>query len=175
MPYPPTHPEPIRSSTNLQTAPTRQQLTPRSNPINVEQLIAQVAREFPAAHLRITGRGRSVRRQAELMAARLKANRQQFLRTYRPAPHITAMDDWGSAHPDASIAETSAAFEQIISAALQLGAVVSNHLTDRSRDIGIPSGGRSTQRLVKLRLQELGAHVIDERDAVGGPHWHVDY
>jgi len=27
---------------------------------------------------------------------------------------------------------------------------------------------------VRTRLEELGAHVIDEHDAVGGAHWHVD-
>jgi hypothetical protein len=28
---------------------------------------------------------------------------------------------------------------------------------------------------VRQRLQALGGHVIDEHDAVGGPHWHVDF
>lgn len=177
-------PEPVRSAhhARAQDTPTHHPLRHDANrqpgtasPPNVEALIAQLQREFPNAHIRITGRGRTVRRQAELMADRRRANRQQFLDTYVPAPHITEMDRWVTAHPTASAAEAASAFEEIIERARRNGAVVSNHLSDRARDISIPVGGPQVQNAVRQRLHELGAHVIDEHDAVGGPHWHVDY
>jgi len=144
-------------------------------PVNVEALILQIQREFPHAGVRITGRGRTVQRQAELMAQRRRANRHQFLGVYRPAPHITEMDHWVTGHPNASTAEATAAFVEIIERARARGAMVSNHLSDRARDVSIPLGGHIVQNHVRQRLRGLGAHVIDEHDAVGGPHWHVDY
>lgn len=157
-------------------SPARQ-LVPASaaRPVNIDGLILQIQREFPNAHIRVTGRGRTVRRQAELMADRRRANRAQFLGTYRPAAHITEMDAWVTANPGATAAETATAFEAIIERARRAGVVVSNHLSDRARDISIPVGGRDIQNTVRSRLVQLGAHVIDEADAVGGPHWHVDY
>ncbi len=146
-----------------------------AHPANVESLVQQVQREFPTAQVRITGRGRTVRRQAELMVERRRSNRDQFLRTYVHAQHITEMDEWVTEHPTASAVETSTAFERIIEAARRRGATVSNHLSDRARDISIPAGGADVQQQVRRRLQALGAHVIDEHDAVGGAHWHVDY
>jgi hypothetical protein len=173
-------PEPIRSISHHGTtnAPHSGHHTARAGivrPQNVEALILQIQREFPNTHIRITGRGRTVRRQAELMAERRRANRNQFLHTYHPAAHISEMDDWVTTHPNASAAETSTAFEEIIERARRAGAVVSNHLSDRARDISIPAGGQTMQNRVRERLRQLGAHVIDEHGAVGGPHWHVDY
>jgi hypothetical protein len=141
----------------------------------VEALIVEVQRQFSQAHIRITGRGRTVRRQAELMAQRRRANQAQFLHTYLPAQHITEMDRWVTAHPRATEAETADAFEEIVNRARERGAVVSNHLSDRARDISIPMGGPDVQRQVREYITSLGGHVIDERDATGGPHWHVDY
>lgn len=37
-------------------------------PANIDQLIGTVQREYPNAGIRITGRSRTIRRQAELMA-----------------------------------------------------------------------------------------------------------
>jgi hypothetical protein len=70
----PVHPE----SHHVQTADPRPVVpfTARTLPINVDALVAQIQREFPNAHIRITGRGRSVERQAQLMADRRRANRQ---------------------------------------------------------------------------------------------------
>ncbi len=144
-------------------------------PPNVDALIARVQGEFPQAGIRITGRGRTVQRQAELMAQRRMQNRQQFLGTYTAAPHITEMDQWVTSNPRATEAETVAAFVEIINRALRNGAVVSNHLSDHARDISIPIGNQAVRDQVRRRLQELGAHVLDEHDAVGGPHWHIDY
>ncbi len=45
-------------------------------PANVDALVAQIQREFPVAAIRVTGQGRTVRRQAELMAERRRGNRQ---------------------------------------------------------------------------------------------------
>lgn len=148
---------------------------PPSRPANVEALIHQIQSEFPNAHIVITGRARTIRRQAELMADRRRQNRQQFLHTYSPRPHITEMDHWVTAHPAATREETVEEFVRIIKNAREHGAQVSNHLSDSARDISIPMGGLSVQHQVRARLQALGAHVLDEHDAVGGPHWHVDY
>ena len=142
---------------------------------NAEALIMSLQRQFPNAHVRITGRGRTVRRQAELMAQRRRSNRSQFLNTYRPAHHITEMDNWATSHPHATEAVTVGAFEDIINRARAHGAVVSNHLSDRARDISIPIGAPSNQHQIRNWLTNQGAHVIDEHDATGGPHWHVDY
>jgi hypothetical protein len=144
-------------------------------PANVEALILQVQREFPLAGVRVTGRGRTVQRQAELMAQRRRASRNQFLHVYLSAPHITEMDHWVTANPNASAEETATAFAEIIERARARGAAVSNHLSDRARDVSIPIGGHTLQNEVRHRIQNLGGHVIDEHDAVGGPHWHVDY
>lgn len=144
-------------------------------PANVEALILAVQRQFPDAHIRITGRGRTVGRQAELMAQQRRANRRQFLGVYRSAPHITEMDQWVTAHPHATEAETVSAFEEIINRAGQRGVVVSNHLSDRARDISIPLGGPDVATDIRRFITDLGGHVIDEHDAAGGPHLHVDY
>ena len=175
-------PEPVRPITNNPLAAGNaslpgQQAAPASEarPQNIESLILQIQREFPGAHIRITGRGRTVRRQAELMADRRRANRTQFLNTYRPAAHISEMDVWVTAHSSATFAEAATAFEAIIERARRAGALVSNHLSDRARDISIPAGGQDMQNRVRSRLRQLGAHVLDEADAVGGPHWHVDF
>jgi hypothetical protein len=144
-------------------------------PANIDTLIGNVQREFPFAAIRITGRGRTVERQAELMAQRRRGNRNQFLSTYRPAAHITEMDRWVTAHPPASEAETVAAFVEIIDRARGNGAVVSNHLSDRARDISIPVGNAQYRNQVRQHLERLGAHVLDEHDATTGAHWHVDY
>ncbi|MFO0956013.1 MAG: hypothetical protein U0800_00955 [Isosphaeraceae bacterium] len=66
-------------------------------------------------------------------------------------------------------------FDRIIRRARQRGATVSNHLSDHARDISVPVGGHRVQGQVRARLQQLGGHVIDEHDAVGGAHWHVDF
>jgi hypothetical protein len=131
--------------------------------------------QFPQAHIRITDRGRNVHKQAELMVQRRRADRRQFLQVYRPAPHITEMDKWATDHPDADEDSTTKAFEDIINRALKRGAVVSNHLSDRARDISIPLGGSNVQKQVRHFIESLGGRVLDERSATGGPHWHVDY
>jgi len=142
---------------------------------NIDALILTIQTEHPRAHIRITGRGRTVERQAELMSERRIQNRHQFLHTYLAAPHITEMDQWVTNHPHAKSDEAVAAFVEIINRARRNGAVVSNHLSDHARDISIPLGDHHYRTQVRNRLQELGAHVIDEGDAVGGPHWHIDY
>src|SRR5262249_55239878 len=75
-------------------------------PASIDAMIAIVQREFPHAAIRITGRARTIRRQAELMAQRRRASRTQFLHTYRPARHITEMDLWVARHPQASELQT---------------------------------------------------------------------
>jgi len=144
------------------------------HPLTVDEAIAIAQQEFPRAGIRITGRARTVRKQAELMADRRRKNRDQFIKTYLPARHITEMDHWVSANPHQTLAATVDAFERIIATARIAGARVSNHLGDMARDISIPLGGSKVEQAVRKRLEDMGCHVIDEHDATGGPHWHVD-
>ena len=176
IPPEPIHPKGIHHVTAVTHPRSRHHaLAGHHRPATPDALIAVVQREFPNSRIRITGRGRTVHRQAELMAQRCRQNRLQFLQTYRPAQHITEMDNWATAHPAATLKETTTAFTEIINRARRNGAVVSNHLSDRARDISIPHGTPEERHRVRTRLQQLGGHVIDEHDAVGGPHWHVDY
>ncbi len=123
----PINPPAVHAAPNIHgvhNPPTANSVAQR--PPNVELLIANLQREFPQTHVRITGSGRTVHRQAQLMAQRRRLNRTQFLSTYRAAPHITEMDTWVTAHPHANEAQVVAAFEEIINRARQTGAVVSN-------------------------------------------------
>lgn len=148
---------------------------PALRPATIDQLITMIQQEFPRAGIRITGRARTIRRQAELMAERIRANRREFLATYRPAPHITEMDQWVTRNPAATLQQTVDQFEAIIQRARAAGAVVSNHLSDTARDISIPVGTPQEQNAVEARIQALGARVLREPNAAGGPHWHVDW
>lgn len=91
-------------------------------PANIDLLIATTQREFPMAAIRITGRARTIRRQAELMAQRIRANRQEFLGTYRRTQHITEMDHWFQANRGKTLQQTVAEFEAIINRARSRGA-----------------------------------------------------
>jgi hypothetical protein len=146
-----------------------------SPPTTLDGLIRELQRQFPRTAIRVTGRVRTVRRQAELMAERRLSNRTQFLTVYRQAQHISEMDAWVIQHPRATPSQATEAFEQIIHRARSRGAAVSNQMDDRARDISIPLGKHHQQAEVQRALERWGAHVILEGDATGGPHWHVDY
>lgn len=143
--------------------------------LNVDQIIIAVQREYPYAAIRVTGRARTIRRQAELMAQRIRADRHEFLRTYAPKPHIREMDNWTRAHPQATLEETVGAFEGIIRDARVGGEVVSNHLSDTARDVSWPIGSPATLDAIEARIRELGGSVIREPNAAGGRHWHIDH
>jgi hypothetical protein len=142
---------------------------------NIEQLILIVQYEFPNAGIRITGRARTIRRQAELMAQRIRANREDFLKTYRTAQHITEMIQWHLQNLTATEQATVDNFEQIILRAKERGAVVSNHLSNTARDISWPIGTCYELDIIEARIKMLGASVIREPNAAGGRHWHVDW
>lgn len=144
-------------------------------PANIDQLIAIIQREYPTAGVRITGRARTVRRQAELMVQRIRANRREFLRTYRPAQHIREMNQWFLRYPNETIRATVNKFERIIQRARTRGAVVSNHLSDTARDISWPTETNQQLDAIEARIRALGATVIREPNAAGGRHWHVDW
>ena len=144
-------------------------------PDNIDQLILVIQREFPRAGIRITGRARTVRRQAELMAQRIRASRSEFLRTYRTTRHILEMDEWFRRYPRATEQETVDEFERLIREARARGALVSNHLSDSARDISWPTGTARELDLIEARINELGATVLREPHAAGGRHWHVDW
>ena len=148
---------------------------PPARPANIDQLILTIQREFPTAAIRITGRARTIRRQAELMAQRIRANRQEFLRTYRPARHITERDQWYVQNQTATEQATVNEFERIIHEARARGAQVSNHLSDTARDISWPIGTDQQLDEIAARIRALGATVIREPNAAGGRHWHVDW
>src|SRR5690606_38133629 len=93
-------------------------------PANIDQLILIVQREFPRAGIRVTGRAWTVRRQAELMAQRIRASRLEFLRTYRTTRHIIEMDEWFRRNPRATERETVDEFERLIREACARGARV---------------------------------------------------
>jgi hypothetical protein len=144
-------------------------------PATIDALVAMMQREFPAAGIRITGRARTTRRQAELMAERIREDRQEFLRTYLRRTHIVEMDRWAQRHPRATLEETTTEFERIIRRAVARGTVVSNHLSDSARDISWPAGSHEALNHIERRINELGGHVIREPRAAGGRHWHVDW
>lgn len=146
-----------------------------ARPSNIDQLIAIIQHEFPRAGIRITGRARTIRRQAELMAQRIRANRLEFLRTYRPTWHITAMDQWLRRHPSATERETVDEFERLIEQARARGALVSNHLSNTARDISWPIGSRQQLDAIEARINVMGGTVLREPHAAGGRHWHVDW
>ena len=180
----PISPEPIKSGHGHHhrarhavqpQAERRSQAGAQPGPADVEALVVQVQKQFPDARIRITSRGRTVHDQARLMAQRCRKNRDQFLHTYKSSRHITEMDDWVTANPHATEKAAIQAFEEIINRARQRGEAVSNHLSGRARDISIPIGGPNVQRQVRGFIEKLGGRVLDEHDAVGGPHWHVDY
>lgn len=146
-----------------------------TRPANIDQLIATIQREYPAAGIRITGRARTIRRQAELMAQRIRANRQEFLQTYAWRPHIAEMNQWIINNPGATELQTVDEFERIINRARTRGAAVSNHLSNTARDISWPVGTPQDLNAIEARINALGASVIREPNAAGGRHWHVDW
>ena len=144
-------------------------------PANIDHLIGTIQNEFPAAGIRITGRARTIRRQAELMAQRIRANRQEFLQTYAFRQHIAEMNQWVIAHPAATEQQTVVEFESIINRARTRGAQVSNHLSNTARDISWPIGSPQDLNAIEARIYALGASVIREPNAAGGRHWHIDW
>lgn len=146
-----------------------------TRPANIDRLIAVIQQEHPGAGVRITGRARTVRRQAELMARRIRASRHEFLNTYRRAQHIVEMDEWYRTHPSVTLQPTIDAFVEIIERARRSGSAVSNHLSDSARDISWPVGNERQLEQIENRIRELGGSVIREPNAAGGRHWHVDW
>ena len=144
-------------------------------PANIDQLIGIVQRKFPLAGIRITGRARTIRRQAELMAQRIRANRREFLSTYRSATHITEMGQWHLQNMAATERATVDEFERIIQRAAARGVMVSNHLSNTARDISWPIGANQQLDAIEARIRAMGASVIREPNAAGGRHWHVDW
>ena len=140
-------------------------------PANIDQLIATIQSEFPAAGIRITGRARTIRRQAELMAQRIRANRQEFLQTYAWRPHIAEMNQWIIRNPGATEVQAVDEFERIVNRAIANGALVSNHLSNTARDISWPVGTPQDLNAIEARIIALGARVIREPNAAGGRHW----
>ncbi len=117
----------------------------------------------------------AIRRQAELMAQRIRTNRQEFPGAYRRTQHIIEMDRWFQANRNATLQQTVNEFEAIINRARARGAIVSNHLSNTARDISWPTGGPQQLKTIEARIQALGATVIREPNAAGGRHWHVDW
>jgi hypothetical protein len=146
-----------------------------ARPASIDALISTIQHEFPGAIIRTTGRARTIRRQAELMAQRIRADEDEFVQTYRDSHHIRQMVSWYRAHAGATEEATTGAFEEIVRSARASGAVVSNHLSDNARDISWPAGNEADRRAISTRIGELGGSVIEEPDAAGGRHWHIDW
>lgn len=147
-----------------------------NQPSWAEQRVGQVAQEYPAARIRVTGRQRNVERQAELMVDAANRNPDAFLRNYGNAPYAQDMVDWLDDHPDAPRAQAVQQFASQITQARVQGARVSDHLNspDSNRvgvDISVPVGDASLQNQVQSRLQQQGARV--NRHEETGDHWHL--
>lgn len=147
----------------------------QSTPATIDDLINTVRHEFPNAGIRITGRARGIREQAELMAERIRANRAEFMGTYAHRGHILEMDRWVSNNRNASLMQTTNEFERIIQIARARGELVSNHLSDSARDISWPAGTPDELNQIEHRIRQLGGRVIREPRAAHGRHWHVDW
>lgn len=78
-----------------------------SAPTTIDDLIVAIQGEFPGAGISVTGRARTIRRQAELMAQRIRANSGEFLSTYAARPHIIEMDRWVVANPSATLEQAT--------------------------------------------------------------------
>ncbi|MBL4693289.1 MAG: hypothetical protein JKY92_08185, partial [Magnetovibrio sp.] len=139
---------------------------------NIEDVIGEASKEYPDAKLRITGQGRTVKRQAELMAQRRMTDRKDFMGTYKDRPHIREMDKWVKANPNASEAQVTKKFEGIIRKAQKSGYKVSGHLSDHARDISNPQKNKAD---IRKLLEKNGIRVLDEGNASTGAHWHLDY
>lgn len=109
------------------------------------------------------------------MAQRIRADEHEFRHTYRDSHHIRQMISCFRSHPGAKEESMTDSFEVIIRQARASGAVVSNHLSDHARDISWPRGNTADLHAIERRIRALGGHVILERDAAGGPHWHIDW
>lgn len=128
--------------------------------------------EYPGAKMRVTSRGRSVRRQAQLMARRRMRSQDDFLHTYTNHDYILRMDQWVTDNPKATFEQVTNEFETIIEGALEAGYPVSKHLEGNAIDVSIPKRHKSK---VKSYLENSGLRVLDEGNAMTGPHWHLEY
>ena len=146
-----------------------------STPATIDELIGTIRQEFPDAGIRITGRARTIRSQATLMAERIRANRAEFMGTYAHRAHILEMDRWVTNNRNATLAQTIDEFERIIQVARANGEIVSNHLSDSARDISWPIGAPDILNQIEQRIEQLRGRVIREPRAAGGRHWHVDW
>jgi RHS repeat-associated protein len=165
----------VSSASETRADDSEGDVSEEARPDSIDELIQIIQSEFPEAAIRVTGRGRTIRRQAELMADQIRTNRDVFLQTYADRPHIREMDRWVQEHPTATREHTVAEFERIIGDAVATGETVSRHLSDTARDISIPRGGADVQQRVQQRIEGLGGSVIREPTAAGGPHWHLDW
>ena len=145
---------------------------PKKTMKDIDSVIEEMSKQWPDAKIRITGKGRTVRRQAELMAKRRLRDRKDFMGTYTNRPHIREMDKWVGANPNATEKQAIRKFESIIRKAKSKGYQVSKHLSDDARDISIPKKDRAA---IRKYLENNGIRVLDEGSAATGRHWHLDY
>ncbi len=157
---------------NTDTEKLQPELQASSGGGELEDVVDDANDEYPGANMRITSRGRTVRRQAQLMARRRMRSRDDFLGTYTNHYYITDMDEWVTNHPDASFDEVTDEFEGIIEGALDAGYKVSNHLEGNAIDVSIPKKHKSE---VKSYMENSGVRVLDEGNAMTGPHWHLEF
>ncbi|GGF71006.1 hypothetical protein GCM10011332_26220 [Terasakiella brassicae] len=143
-----------------------------SSGTDIEDAVADANSKWPNAKIRITGRARTVNKQATLMAKRRMASREDFMGTYTNHDYIKEMDQYVTDNPNASLGTVTSEFERIIRAALAAGYKVSDHLSDTARDVSIPRANKSD---VRTFFENSGIRVLDESGASSGAHWHLDY
>lgn len=146
-----------------------------NKPATLDELIARVQQEFPAAGIRVTGHAPTIHRQAEVMARRIRANRREFLQVYPRQPHITEMEQWVTKYPDATASQTVAEFERIIKRAISRNASGSGQMSEMARDISWPHGTDDVLNQIEARIVALGATVWRELHSARGRLWRIDW
>lgn len=147
-----------KTSQNLSSNKTEENETINSGTgSDIEGLVRNAAKKWPKSKVKVTGRARTVRRQAELMAE--QARNSGLHPPYKVRPHTKEMTKWVKDYPKASYEETVTEFEGIIHRALDNGAVVSEHLSDNARDVHIPE---SNKEEIRQFFQDSGLRVLDE-------------
>lgn len=142
-----------------------------------EQIVRNTFAAFPRAGMRITGRGRTMRQQAALMANVIRGvnGRAIFIRTYgRGRQYVRDMIDWYDAHRRATLQETVDQFVVYLNEGRARGERISNHIGNDAIDISWPIGNNRTLDQIENHLANQGARVIREPDSPNGRHWHVD-
>lgn len=145
------------------------------NSQTTEQIILNTKGAYPRAGIRVTGRGRTIKQQAAFLARQIRQNRAIFTATYGTGRQYTRdMLAWHAANPAASEDATIEQFVMFLNEGNSRGERISNHVGNDAIDISWPVGTPQDLDKIEAHITNLGARVIREKNAAGGPHWHID-